>query len=261
MGLRPSFGRVSRFGCMPLSWTMDKIGPIARHAIDCGIVLNALLGADYKDASVVERPFEWPEKFDTKGLRVGVTESQLSTSEKLVLEQMKADGAEIIPIEYPNTIPQEALLAGLDVESASMFDSLFRSTESEEDFGLWGASFRKSQFVRGIHYVQSLRARTMLIQETERILRTVDLVLGGDDLVRTNLTGHPSMVVRCGTQELVTRSNSDNSNPAKDDSPAGFGPRTIKLTAKFFGDATLVAAADYIQRKLPPEPILPPAFS
>ena len=261
MGLRPSFGRVSRFGCMPLSWTMDKIGPIARHAIDCGIVLNALLGADYKDASVVERPFEWPDKFDVRGVRVGVTESQLSASEKLVLEQMKADGAQVVPIEYPNTIPQEALLAGLDVESASMFDGLFRSTESEEDFGLWGASFRKSQFVRGIHYVQSLRARTLLIQETERVLRTVDLVLGGDDLVRTNLTGHPSMIVRCGTQELVTRSNSEISKETKDDSPKGFGPRTIKLTAKFFGDATLVAAADYVQRKLPPEPALPPAFA
>ena len=261
MGLRPSFGRVSRFGCMPLSWTMDKIGPIARHALDCGIVLNAIQGIDGKDPSVVDRSFVWPTNFDVGRLRVGVTESQLSASERIVLEQLKGDGVQIVPIEYPNTIPQEALLVGLDVESAAMFDGLFRGTESEADFGLWGQAFRRSQFVRGIHYVQSMRARTLLIQETERVLRGVDVVLGGDDLLRTNLTGHPSMVVRCGSQELDARTTPDNENGAKVDAPKKFGPRTIKLTAKFFNDAMLVAIADYIQRKLPPEPVLPPMFS
>ncbi len=82
----------------------------------------------------------------------------------------------------------------------------------------------------------------MLIQETERILRKVDILLGSDDLVRTNLSGHPSMIVRFGSQELV---------------PVAMAPRTIKLTAKYFGDAWLVAVADYIERKLPAQPALP----
>jgi Asp-tRNA(Asn)/Glu-tRNA(Gln) amidotransferase A subunit family amidase len=261
VGLRPSFGRVSRFGCMPLSWTMDKIGPIARYAMDCGIVLSAIQGTDSKDPTVVERPLDRIERVDIKKLKIGFVPNQLSQSESLVLESLKQAGAEAVSFEYPNTLPQESLLAGLDVESASVFDSLFRNAQSEEDFGLWGDSFRKSQFVRGIHYVQSLRARTLLIQETERILRTMDVVLGGDDLLRTNLTGHPSMIIRCGTQNLDARARAENDKNEKSETPPRFGPRTVKLTAKFFGDAMLVAVGTTIEAMMPPEPMMPPQFS
>jgi hypothetical protein len=240
---------------------MDKIGPIARYALDCGIILSAIQGVDKKDPSVVERPFDRIEQIEIKKLRFGVSLSQLSQSELIVLERLKEAGAEIVSFDYPNTLPQESLLVGLDVESACVFDSLIRKAQSEEDFGKWGDSFRKSQFVRGIHYVQSLRARTLLIQETERVLRNVDVVLGGDDLLRTNLTGHPSMIVRCGTQNLDNRSRSENENDQKSETPIRFGPRTIKLTSKFFGDAMLVAVGNYIEAMLPPDPVLPPMFS
>ena len=261
VGLRPSFGRVSRFGCMPLSWTMDKIGPIARYAVDCGIVLSAIQGPDGKDPTVVERPLKRIEQLDLKNLRIGFVPNQLSPSELLVLERLKEEGAKAVSLEYPNTVPQESLLACLDVESACVFDSLFRNAASEEDFGKWGDSFRKSQFVRGIHYVQSLRARTILIQETERILRTVDVVLGGDDLLRTNLTGHPSMIIRCGTQNLDARAPSQTEGIEPSEKPTRFGPRTVKLTAKYFGDAMLVALGNAIESMMPPEPFLPPMFS
>ena len=257
MGLRPSFGRVSRYGCMTLAWSMDKIGPIARHAIDCGIVLSAIQGTDGMDPTVVDRPHIWPAQFDIKKLRIGYMESQLSDNEQLVFDQLQSDGAEMVPLEFPKTIPQEALMVGLDVESAAMHDSLFRTAESDGDMGLWGPSFRKSQFARGIHYVQSMRARTMLIQETERILRKVDILLGSDDLVRTNLSGHPSMIVRFGSQELASPKVKQEEDEKAKTKPVSMAPRTIKLTAKYFGDAWLVAVADYIERKLPAQPALP----
>ena len=261
MGLRPSFGRVSRYGCMTLAWSMDKVGPIARHAIDCGIVLHAIEGTDGRDPTVVDRPFIWPTAFDVKQLRVGFIESQLSESERIVFDQLKSDGAQMIPIAFPETIPMGALMVGLDVESAAMHDPLFRTAESDSDMGLWGPSFRKSQFARGIPYVQSMRARTLLIQETERVLRKVDVLLGSDDLVRTNLSGHPSMVVRFGTQELSSprRSRETVENADAKPKPVVMAPRVIKLTAKFFGDAWLVAVADYIERQLPAKPELPAA--
>ncbi|HUP79534.1 MAG TPA: amidase [Pirellula sp.] len=257
MGLRTSFGRVSRYGCMTLAWSMDKIGPIARHAVDCGIVLSAIQGSDGLDPTVVDRPMNWPAQLNITKLRIGYIMSQLSDSEQLVFDELKSNGVEMVPLEFLNTIPQEALMVGLDVESAAMHDSLFRKAESDGDMGLWGPSFRKAQFARGVHYVQSMRARTMLIQETERVLRSVDVMLGGDDLVRTNLTGHPSMIVRFGSEELVV------SKPEKDEDerpkplPNPKAPRTIKLTAKYFGDPWLVAVADYIERQLPAQPTLP----
>lgn len=260
MGLRPSFGRVSRYGCMTLAWSMDKVGPIARHAIDCGIVLSVIQGTDGMDPTVVDRPLVLPPQFDVKKLRVGYVKTQMSESEQLVFDRLQSNGAEMISIEFPNTIPVEALGVGLDVESAAMHDALIRSVESDGDMGLWGPSFRKSQFARGIHYIQSMRARTMLIQETERVLRKVDVVLGGDDLVRTNLTGHPSMVVRFGSQELTASKRETEKDSKEQAATKVIAPRVIKLTAKYFGDAWLVSVADCIEKQMPSIPSLPSMF-
>ncbi|HEY3789584.1 MAG TPA: amidase, partial [Urbifossiella sp.] len=59
-GLRPTFGRVSRHGCMALAWSMDKLGPLARGVNDCALVFAAIHGADGKDPTAVDRPFAWP---------------------------------------------------------------------------------------------------------------------------------------------------------------------------------------------------------
>src|SRR5258708_37708968 len=59
VGLRPTYGRISRSGAMALSWTMDKIGPICRGVEDCALVLNACSGPDGKDRSVGAHRFHW----------------------------------------------------------------------------------------------------------------------------------------------------------------------------------------------------------
>ncbi len=63
-GLRPTYGLVSRYGAMPLSWTMDKIGPIARSAEDCGIVLASIAGSDSKDPGSAGKSFFYWPKYD-----------------------------------------------------------------------------------------------------------------------------------------------------------------------------------------------------
>src|SRR3954452_16116695 len=59
-GVRPTYGRVSRAGAMALSWTLDKIGPMARSAHDCGLVLDAIAGPDPDDSSASDRPYQYP---------------------------------------------------------------------------------------------------------------------------------------------------------------------------------------------------------
>ena len=76
-GLRPTFGRVSRHGCMTLAWSMDKLGPIARSVEDCALVFGAIHGADGYDASAVDRPFNWPSCRETKSFTVGYFEEAL----------------------------------------------------------------------------------------------------------------------------------------------------------------------------------------
>src|SRR3712207_6590160 len=70
-GLRPTFGRVSRAGCMTLSWTQDRVGPICRTAEDCAIVFAAIARTDEEDPSVIDLPFNWEAEIDVRRLKVG----------------------------------------------------------------------------------------------------------------------------------------------------------------------------------------------
>ena len=81
-GLRPTYGRVSRYGAMALSWSMDKIGPMCRSAEDCALVFNAIYGPDGKDFTLVDRPFEWDPTIDIKTLRIGYVKDLFEIDEK-----------------------------------------------------------------------------------------------------------------------------------------------------------------------------------
>ena len=236
-GLRPSYGRVSRAGCMPLAWTFDKLGPIARHVNDLGIIFSHILGPDGLDPSVVERDFDWPETTSLAKLTIGTTKSELSPIEQQALDWLKSQGAQHRQIELPNRFPEDAMTVMLNVEAATVFDDILRS-KPEADLGLWPASFRKSQYVPAIQYLRACRLRTQLITETETALRQVDVLLGADDLVLTNLSGHPSLVLALGSREVK-------------DQPSR--PATVKLTGAMYREATLLNVASQLQQAIPPK--------
>jgi Asp-tRNA(Asn)/Glu-tRNA(Gln) amidotransferase A subunit family amidase len=238
-GLRPSFGRVSRFGCMTLGWSMDKIGPIARNVEDCAYVFAAMMGADGLDPTVVERPFAWPiEQWDIKKLRVGLRAKPRGT-EKRVADLMAAAGATLVELDFEPEPRMAAMADAISIEAGTMHSPLFEAAEADTQVGEWGPTFREAQFCSAIDYVQSMRARTELIRKTEAKLRTVDFLIGDGDLTRMNLTGHPSLVVAFGENETRQR------------------PNTIVLTAKYFDEANLLAAGDWLQSQRPPSPKTP----
>ena len=76
VGLRPTYGRVSRYGAMALSWTMDKIGPMCRTVEDCVLVFNAIYGPDGRDASVIDAPFAWNPDVPLGKLKIGYVKSE-----------------------------------------------------------------------------------------------------------------------------------------------------------------------------------------
>jgi Asp-tRNA(Asn)/Glu-tRNA(Gln) amidotransferase A subunit family amidase len=75
-GLRPTYGRISRFGAMALSWTMDKIGPMCRNVEDCAVVFNAIYGPDGRDDTVVDAPFVWNPDLPIAKLRIGYIKAE-----------------------------------------------------------------------------------------------------------------------------------------------------------------------------------------
>ena len=238
-GLRPSFGRVSRFGCMTLGWSMDKIGPIGRTPRDCGLVFSKLLGSDGKDASVFDAPFEWPiPDWSIKKLRFGVS-SRPKGSERTLAGLLAEQGAEVIELDFEPDPRIQAMTDAISVEAAAMHSELFESIQEDDQVGKWAPTFREAQFCSAIDYVQAMRARVALIQKTEQVLRQVDVYLGDGDLARMNLTGHPSMVVSFG-EDLTNKK-----------------PKTLVMTGRFFHEPQLLMVADWIQGKLPPTPSQP----
>src|SRR5262249_31957017 len=79
-GLRPTYGRVSRYGAMGLSWTMDKIGPICRGVEDCAAALDAIYGADQRDLTVGDAHFNWAADVPLSSLRIGYLKTEFEAA-------------------------------------------------------------------------------------------------------------------------------------------------------------------------------------
>ena len=149
-GLRPTFGRVSRDGCMALSWSMDKLGPICRSADDCGFVFQAIQGKGGDDPSVADKPFDWPQMVSMKSLKVGYIEGQQIVDEREELQSSKIE-CKAAPIELPKSVPTWPLTTILFSEAASQFDPLTRAGV-EEGLNSWPAIFRRGEYVPAVEY-------------------------------------------------------------------------------------------------------------
>jgi Asp-tRNA(Asn)/Glu-tRNA(Gln) amidotransferase A subunit family amidase len=215
VGLRPTYGRVSRHGAMALSWTMDKIGPICRGVEDCAIVLNAIYGPDGHDRSVGADPFHWEPRKPLNSLRVGLLHNDFDRrqgdSKKIydqALSDLKNAGVSMTPVEYQEDLVGIRYL--LEAEGAAAFDDITRDgqvrTLRGQGQGDWPNTFRGSRLIPAVEYIRAQRVRTMLIEKFEKFMADWDVVvIAGSLLTTTNLTGNPQVVVRCGYTEGAQR--------------------------------------------------------
>jgi Asp-tRNA(Asn)/Glu-tRNA(Gln) amidotransferase A subunit family amidase len=232
-GLRPTFGRVSRAGCMPLSWSMDKLGPIARSLEDCALILDAIHGADGLDPAAVDQPFDWPAPVDLRSIRVGyLDDPENPVEERLELVVLRGLGTELVPISLPEDLPTRAVTMMLGTEAATVFDELTRNHVTE-GLNSWPVTFRRGQFVPAVEYLRASRVRSLLMRQMADLMETIDLyVCEAQDLALTNLTGHPTVVLPFGNREIDGRE----------------GPGSITFTGRLYDESTLLAVADAFQR-------------
>jgi Asp-tRNA(Asn)/Glu-tRNA(Gln) amidotransferase A subunit family amidase len=230
-GLRPTFGRVSRHGCMTLSWSMDKIGPITRCVEDCALIFGVLHGADGLDPAAVDRPFHWPLRRDLRALRVGYVEGAKSAEDRPELRVLRDLGVKLVPIKLPDKQPLGALNLILGTEAAAVFDDLTRRGVTE-GLNSWPNTFRHGQFVPAVEYLRANRIRTLLMHEMEEVMARVDAYVGGDDLLLANLTGHPTVVLPNGMQK---RGGVEV-------------PSALTFTGRLYGETELLAVAHAYQQ-------------
>ncbi len=231
-GLRPTFGRVSRHGCMSLAWSMDKLGPIARSVEDCALVLGAIHGYDGLDPTAVDRPFAWPLRREISSFRVGYLEGNRPLDDRQEIKLLRELGVKLVPIKLPDKYPIGELTIILDTEAAAVFDTLTRQGV-RDGIGRWATTFRRGQFIPAIEYLRANRIRTLLMRQMEEVMSGIDAYVGGDDLTLTNLTGHPTVVVPDGTRR----------------GSATEQPGTVTFTGKLFGESELLSLAHAYQRR------------
>lgn len=192
-GFRPTFGRVSRHGCMPLSWTMDKIGPLCRSAEDCAIVFNAIHGADGRDQSTYSYSFQWPARVDFRKLRVGHAPRK-NIERNATLRQLKELGCELVEFSLPQFDTLTAMATIIDIEASTVFDRRLRDGETD-GWNSWPGSLRSAQFVSAVDYLRIQQHRVELMEVVEEKMSDIDVMVDIRDVFHTNLTGHPSIVV------------------------------------------------------------------
>jgi len=251
-GLRPSFGRVSRYGAMALSWTMDKIGPLCRTAEDCALILRAMCGPDGKDGTVIDLPFNWNAGADPAKLRVGFVQAafegeipddpknperaqrarEIRKIDQEALDVIRSTGIALKAIELPK-LASNAMDFILTAEAAAAFDDLIRSGQLDPmsagpERSRWVESFRLHRFVPAVEYIQANRARYRLMEEYAALFKDLDLFIGSA-LSATNLTGHPEISL-----------------------PQGFDsqgqPTSLRLTGKLFGETEILLLAHAFQQ-------------
>jgi Asp-tRNA(Asn)/Glu-tRNA(Gln) amidotransferase A subunit family amidase len=205
--LRPTYGRVSRYGGMALSYTMDKVGPICREVEDCALVLAAICGSDPKDPSAVDRPFEWPAKTDPRKLKVGYLapsdpeKPAPEPAEDPFLKALASRGVQLAPIRF--TPAPAGLFMILGVEASSAFDAFTRGEEIKKlKNSAWPDSFRANRYVPAVEYLQAQRARTLMMRRFEEEFGEFDAFIangiGEYTFMITNLTGHPVVSIPNG---------------------------------------------------------------
>jgi aspartyl-tRNA(Asn)/glutamyl-tRNA(Gln) amidotransferase subunit A len=212
VGLKPTYGRVSRFGLIAFASSLDQIGPFSRTVEDAALMLGAIAGKDPRDATSV--PGEVPDfrsqlRTDLRGVRVGIAreygvpgmEPGVTAATDAAIRQLEALGAELVDVSLPHTeyalatyyitAPAEAsanlsrfdgVKYGLRVDRPTLLDT-YRTTRGE-GFGsevkrrIMLGTYALSSGYYDAYYVKAQKVRTLIKQDFERAFERVDVIAG-----------------------------------------------------------------------------------
>jgi aspartyl-tRNA(Asn)/glutamyl-tRNA(Gln) amidotransferase subunit A len=267
-GLKPTYGRVSRAGVLPLAWSMDHVGPMTRTVADSALMLGAMAGYDPADPSTSVLPV--PNYLagltgDVKGLRVGLLRSffldgaapAVRAAVEAAAATLAAAGAVVDEVKLERVgLAGAGSLAVVGAEALAYHAELLRTRAAEYDPDI-ARRLRVSAFIGGVHYVRAQQVRALVRNEVDAALARRDVLLApstpivapavderratlgdGPADVRTallrftrpfNFSGHPACAVPCGFTE-------------------GGLPIGMQLVGRPFDAATVLRAADAFQR-------------
>jgi len=257
-GLRPTYGRVSRSGAMALCWSLDKLGPMARSADCCGLVLQAIAGADPADPTSVDRRFDHPNELPKKRFKIGILEGARTGVMPAVLKNFNdavavlktfADVAEK-EVPLPKLPFGSAVGTIVAAEGASAFRDLIESGRMKE---LQNENDRINGYayllIPAVDYLQALRIRGKMKKAMAETYEPYDALIApsrstvANPIDRNFELSYPGFGGGAGS--VISAGNSVG-QPAIS-VPNGFGendlPTGIQFTGKVWSEETLLAIA------------------
>jgi aspartyl-tRNA(Asn)/glutamyl-tRNA(Gln) amidotransferase subunit A len=268
-GLKPTYGRVSRAGGMALSWSNDHIGPMARTAEDCALMLQAIAGPDPLDATASPRPV--PDYVaalaqPVSGLRIGVPENyflqgldpEMEAGVRAAIEALRSLGAPVEEVRLPDPQTMSDVTNIISrSEATALHGHLLR--ERPQDLG----AFTRARLELGLRipahdYLQALRLRARLARAfSETVWSRVDLLVAPvipepAPPLEAALDGSiDEITIRQGRFSRFTRPFNGLGLPALS-LPCGFSraglPLAFQIVGRPFDEATVLRAGHAYQR-------------
>jgi aspartyl-tRNA(Asn)/glutamyl-tRNA(Gln) amidotransferase subunit A len=268
VGLKPTYGRVSRAGVAPLAWSMDHVGPLVRTAEEAALVLEVLAGADPADETSSRRPVpEYTRELEKPlhGLRIGLPradffgslEADVARAMAAAGEQLALLGAECVEITLPYLAEVLGAHRAIIFSEAASYHQPFLADRAGEYSEFVRLQLEAGLFLPAVDYLKAQRVRRLVGQAWAAPLAGVDCLLtpasqavavpfgtpsidlpGGPVrllhaylglLLPFNLTGHPAIAVPCGF--------------SRDGMPIG-----MQLVGKPFDEATILRVAHQYQQ-------------
>jgi aspartyl-tRNA(Asn)/glutamyl-tRNA(Gln) amidotransferase subunit A len=269
VGLKPTYGRVSRFGAFPLGFSLDHMGPLTRSVEDAGIVLNALAGFDPRDDSTSHKPVADYAASGAKrldGMRIGVPKNfyldrvspEMLAAYRHCVQAAAGLGAHVVEVRVPdiaalNTIARMILLA----EASALMEPHLGNRANFGDDVL--ALFDQGRLVAGTDYVNAQRRRRIMQQEFNALFETIDCLFTpvtptaapriGQTMIDIN---GESEDVRLATTRLVRGVNVLGlpalALPCGKDA-AGM-PLSLQIIGRAFEEETILAAGSALEAEL-----------
>lgn len=274
-GLRPTYGRVSKAGGMVGSWTLDKIGPMARSAEDCRLILQAIAGADPNDPSTADEPVRLePSRRDLKRLRAALVPSDFAKTKGAepevgrafdgALATLRALGLRIETASLPDFPAAETTTTVLYAEALSTFERFYRDGSVNQLVDVYAPhQERVTRALTGADYVKAMRMRRVMQEKMADFFGRYDVIVAPNflsvappisrDFYETlpypdpvgafgNGCGLPAIALPCGF--------------GRERMPAGF-----QITGSPWDEGLLLDLGEAYQRRTPFHTLAPPAFA
>jgi aspartyl-tRNA(Asn)/glutamyl-tRNA(Gln) amidotransferase subunit A len=267
-GLKPTYGRVSRAGVLPLAWSMDHVGPMTRSARDSALMLGAIAGYDPADATTSVLPvpsYVAALTGDVKGLRIGLLRAQFTDAAapevraavERAAKQLQEVGAvvdEVSLVQMAHVAPASAAIVASEALAYHAPWMRERAQDYQPDVR---ERLRLGAFVSGAHYVRAQQLRALVRGEIDEALARRDVLLAPATPIAAPLVDERETTLGDGPSDVraallrFTRPFNFSGHPACA-APCGFTggrlPIGLQVVGRPFDEATVLRVVDAYQR-------------